>query len=257
MAKYIHNKTGSTKTYQGRAIDTGVYYQIPDNLLIEYASDDTVLTDITSGDIAISANGSSDIASISEQINFLKSLDLAPKDSDGSPLSRVKITTTGWSYQLHGIEVKTSQLDSIYSKNQDGTNFGFTTLKCYDSNNNQLTTQEDCDTNCVKTVVDWEPTYDYEIVGGFFKQASIPSSDIRLWVVGVPDVPAQYGGSKLFTANINLKYVGLEEGIKVDGRAPKYMTYNATYHSNKLRMILKHNAGEKHDVHVVFELFKV
>lgn len=256
MAKYVHNKTESIKTYQGAEIAAGVFYQIPDNLLSEYASNDTLLLDITSGDVAISSNGTSDISGISSQIDFLKSFDLTPKDSDGSPLSRIKITTTGWHYQLHGAEFQTSQLNSVYSKKQDSTDFGFVTIKCYDIDGNELTTQENCDSSAVKTVIDWEPTYDYEIVGGFFKQKELPSVDVRLWVMGVPDVPAQYGGSKLFAANINLKYVGLEEGIKVDGRAPKYMTYNATYHSNKLRLILKHDAGYKHDMHIVFEIFK-
>ena len=47
-----------------------------------------------------------------------------------------------------------------------------------------------------------------------------------------------------------------EEGVKVDGRAPKYMTYNATYHTTKLRLVFRHAAGYKHKMHMVFELFK-
>lgn len=180
----------------------------------------------------------------------------APSDSDGSPLSRAKITTSGWSYQMHNLEFKTSQLDSLYSKKQDGTDFGFITIKCYDSNGNQLSSQEDCDTSAVETIVDWEPNHDYEIVGGNFKQTAIPTENIRLWVVGVPDVPANYGGSKLFVTGVNLKYLGLEEGVKADGRAPKYLTYNATYHTNKLRFILKHDAGFKHDIQATLEIFK-
>jgi hypothetical protein len=185
-----------------------------------------------------------------------KSKSIMPIDSDGSPLQRVKITTSGWHYQLHGLECQTSQLDSVFSKKEDGSDFGFCTIRCYAADGSLLTIQEDCDTQAVKTVVDWEPTHDYEIVGGFFKQLSIPTSDVRLWVVGVPDVPAVYGGSKLFCANINLKFIGVEEGIKVDGRAPKYMTYSATYHTNKLRMILKHDSGVKHNLNIIFEMFK-
>lgn len=183
-----------------------------------------------------------------------------PRDSDGSPLNRVKITTTGWAYQLHGVEFKTSQLDSVHEEKVDGTNYGFTTIHCYKDNGNggytACTDQSDVDANCIKTVVDWEPTHDYEIVGGMFKQKEIPDDDIRVWVVGVPDVPEQYGGSKSFAASLNLKYFGIDEGIKVDGRAPKYMTYSAIYHSNKIRMILKHSPGTKHDVHMTFEIFK-
>jgi hypothetical protein len=181
---------------------------------------------------------------------------LDTKDSDGTILQRAKVTTTGWHYQLQGLEFETSNLSSIYSKKADGTDFGFSTIKCYDVNNNELVTQETCDSSAIKTIIDWEPSYDYEIIGGLFKQATLPATNVRLWVVGVPDVPEQNGGSKLFVANINLKFVGLEDGIKVDGRAPKYMAYNATYHTSKLRMVLKHEAGIKHPLNVVFELFK-
>lgn len=178
------------------------------------------------------------------------------RDSDGSLLSRSKITTTGWSYQLHGLEFKTSQLNSVYSKKSNGTDFNFTTIKCYDAQGNQLITQESCDTDSVKTVIDWEPTHDYEIIGGMFKIASVPTEDIRLWVIGVPDIPVEYGGSKEFASNINLKYIGIEEGVKADGRAPKYLQYNSELHTNKIRLILEHPAGVKHDIHMLLEIFK-
>ena len=104
--------------------------------------------------------------------------------------------------------------------------------------------------------MDWEATHDLEIIGGYLKQAVIPSDDLRLWVVGVPDVPEAYGGSKPFVVNVNLKYIGLEEGVRVDGRAPKYMAYSATYHTNKIRMIFRHAAGTKYKLSMIFELFK-
>jgi hypothetical protein len=177
-------------------------------------------------------------------------------DSDGTVLGRVKITTTGWQYRLHGVETKTSQLDSVVEKKDDGTDFGFTTIKCYDADDVELTTQGGCDTSAVKTVIDWEPTHDYEILGGLFKQLTVPTTDLRMWVIGVPDVSAEYGGSKIFMSNVNLKYVGLEEGTRVDGRTPKYLTYNATYHTNKIRIVVKHTAGYKHDLHFILEIFK-
>lgn len=177
-------------------------------------------------------------------------------DSDGALLSRIRVTAAGWQYQFHGIEFKSSQLDSVYSKKEDGTDFGFATVKCYDSDDVQLTTQGDCDTSSVKTVLDWEPTHDYEIIGGLFKQLEIPATNIRMWVVGVPDVSEANGGSKPFMANINLRYVGLEEGTRIDGRAAKFLAYNATYHTNKIRIILKHSAGYKHDIHMIMEIFK-
>lgn len=186
-----------------------------------------------------------------------------PKDSDGSPLQRVKITTTGWHYQLHGIEFESTKLNSIYSKKVDGTDYGFSTLKFYKSvssvdtliTGNDLN-QDYLDANCIKTVIEWEPNHDVEIIGGLLKQIDAPSEDVRLWVVGVPDIPAAYGGSKPFVVNTNMKFIGTEEGIRVDGRAPKYLQYNATYHTTKMQLIFRHPAGFKHKMHMVFELFK-
>jgi hypothetical protein len=178
-----------------------------------------------------------------------------PKDSDGSPLQRVKITTAGWHYQLHGIEFSTSLL-TPYSKKEDGSDYGYTTVKCYDADGNQLTDQAACDANAVKTVIDWEPTHDLEIIGGMVKQVDAPAEDVRVWVIGVPDVPVEYGGSKPFAVNVNMKFMGKEEGVKVDGRAPKFLSYNAVIHTSKLRLIFKHPAGLKHQMHMIFELFK-
>lgn len=186
-----------------------------------------------------------------------------PKDSDGSPLQRIKITTSGWHYQLHGLEFETSKLNSLYSKKVDNTNYSFGNLKFYESIDGIETeitgdnlNQSYLDSSCIKTIMDWEPTYDLEIIGGMLKMNTSPNEDLRMWVVGVPDVPEAYGGSKSFAVNVNLKYVGIEEGVKVDGRAPKYLTYNATYHTNRIRMIFRHSAGFKHNLMMVFEIFK-
>lgn len=186
-----------------------------------------------------------------------------PKDSDGSPLSRIKTTATGWHYQLHGFEFETSKLNSVYSKKVDGTDYGFSTIKFYklDGSNEVQITGDDLnqtflDNNCIKTVVDWEPTHDIEIIGGMLKQKSMPISDIRVWVVGVPDVQEAYGGSKPFVVNVNLSYIGVEEGVKVDGRSAKYLTYDAVNHTSKLRLMFRHSAGFKHPMNMIFELFK-
>lgn len=185
-----------------------------------------------------------------------------PKDIDGSILSRIKVTKLGWQFQLHGIEFETSVLNSIYEKDSNLQDYNYSALKFYELIDNVETlmvnpTQNDLDTKCVKTVLDFEPTHNYEIIGGFFKQTELPTSDVRFWCVGVPDVPAQYGGSKEFaTGSINLKYAGLEEGISIDGRAPKYLAYSATYHTNKLIFILRHSTGFKHKMNIWLEYFK-
>ena len=180
----------------------------------------------------------------------------ALRDSDGTIIQKIKVTTSGWNFQLHGIEFTTCKLNSIYSKDENGNDLGFTTLRVYKADGSECLDQITADLAGVKTVVDWEPTFDYEIVGGMIKLKSLISSDVRLWVVGVPDIPFQYGGSKLFASNLNLNFITLEEGVRVDGRAAKLLSYNPTLHTNKLRMIFTHPIAKKADIHIMFELFR-
>ena len=260
--KKIKNIDTVSHTYCGQEIVADGYYIIQPLEDILWANSDSLIIDITDGKIQIN-DGTIDISGISNQINFLKDIRLVPLDSDGTPLSRAKITATGWHYQLHGIEFETSKLNSLYSKRVDNTDYGFSTLKFYRdvSGVDTLITgddlnQEYLDSNCIKTIIEWEPTHDIEIIGGLVKQYSAPTENIRLWVVGVPDVAAAYGGSKEFAVNINLKFIGIEDGVNVDGRAPKKMEYNSTYHTSKVQIILRHPVGLNHKLHMIFELFK-
>jgi hypothetical protein len=178
-----------------------------------------------------------------------------PKDADDAIIIRPKAAKTGWTYFLNPVEFTTAKLNSIHSKKHDGSNRTNTTYKIYDSNDVEITAVQD-ELNAVKTIVDFEPLYDYEIIGGQLQQHTKPNTNIRLWVIAVPDVPENSGGSKEMVGGVNLKFIDPADKVSADGRVSKYMTYNATYHTNKLRLILKHDAGIQHDVMMVFEMFK-
>lgn len=76
MAKFIHNVSGSTVTYLGVPITSGSFFQIPLVLERKYASDDSLLADISSGAVFMSKDGSTDIdEGLSRQIDFLKAVD--------------------------------------------------------------------------------------------------------------------------------------------------------------------------------------
>lgn len=261
MKKFKNNKE-SSDTWCGQTIAADAYYEIQTAELFKWQNDSKVLTDIGSGD-GIMNDGTNDITDVATAINFLKDTDPTPRDVDGAPLARGKVTQSGWHYQLHAFEFETSNLDSIYHKKVDNSDYGFCTMKFYKLVSGVETeiTGDDLNQtylglNCIKTVVDWEPTHDYEIVGGLIKMQEIPTTDVRMWVVGVPDISEGSGGSKVFCSNVNLKFLGLEDGIKVDGRAPKRLDYNATYHTNKMRLIFRHSTGFQHKITMIFELFK-
>lgn len=255
MSVVVKNIDTISHVYAGMTIEPDESYVIQATELSAWQNSDNLLTDITSGKAQIN-NGTADIVGISNQINYLKDIDTTPKDSDDAMLVRPKAAKSGWTYHLTAPEFKTSELNSLYHKDTSGNDLGACTAKYYDTNNVELTTQGSCDTDCVKTVFSFEPTWDYEIIGGTIKTFNDITVDMRTWVIAVPDIPAAYGGSKVMVQGVNLKYIDPNNGIVADGRASKYMTYSATLHTNKLQVVLKHPAGTKEEIMVAFELYR-
>ena len=187
----------------------------------------------------------------------LGNLAIDARDVDGTKLSRNKAAPLGWTYQLKSFEFETSQLNSVYSKDQNNSDLNDVTIKFYDSDNVELTTQIAIDLSCVKTVVDIEPTFDYEVIGGLAKILIIPTVDVRLWIVAVPDIAANLGGSKVMVNGFNFRYLGQSDSVEADGRASKRLAYSATYHTNKLRFILRHPAGHNSNILMALEMYKI
>lgn len=202
----------------------------------------------------LAKNGSEDLLDFEENFKFNGNKKLELKDSDGSNLQRLKVTASGWSLHYHGLQIKTSDLNGVTNKDHNNNDYGFTTIKLYDSEDSLITNGSTL--GCVKTVVDWEPTFDYDIIGGDIFMASAPIEDIIVSVVGIPDVPAIYGGSKAFMTGFNLKYVS-PLGIHLDGKTPKSTKYDPVNHTNKIRFIFHHAAGTSHSVLVMLNIFKV
>lgn len=181
-------------------------------------------------------------------------------DTDGAQIVRQKAAKKGWTYTVIPIEFQTSRLsDSVYSKHYEGTDRSGISLKAYNNSDVEVTTPGIANVNyasIVKTVIDFEPEYDYEVIGGFIRTINDISSDIRLWIVAVPDISAGSGGSKEMVSGLNLNYMKPENVYFVDGRVTKFLSYNATYHTNKLRFILKYPAATNENVVINIELYK-
>ena len=178
------------------------------------------------------------------------------RDSEGAPYFLPKYAPTGWSYEGHPIEFETSKLSSVYSKDENGNDYGFVTFKLYDSNGVELITQGDADLYCVKTVVDFEPTVDYLIVAGRLSTVDQVTAPVRVWVIGVPDLSFAYGGSRRFVGGVNLEFISAKDFLVTDGKAPKRLNYSATYHTNKFRYIIKHNVGVKVRIQIINDIYK-
>ena len=182
-----------------------------------------------------------------------------PKDVDGVPLSRTKITKTGWHFQAQSVEFTTSTLNSVYNKDVNGDDLGYTTIKFFDENDDELVagTQIELDTDCIRTEITWEPTSDFEVIGGTLYQSVAPTEDCRIWIIAVPDVPVIYGGSIPFAeGGLNLRRMGIGDIMDLDGKTPKLMKYDATYHTNKFKIILRHGVGHASSLMIVFKIFE-
>ena len=201
----------------------------------------------------------SDLTDLNDwETNYKPHANSSYTDSNGIPLQRAKITRTGWHYQAHSIEITTSKLSGFYNSNESGTDLGYTSVKYYNGTT-ELTanTQAELDSSCNKTVIFWEPSHDVEVLGGVIFQASTPANDTRLWITAVPDLPANLGGSVPFAqGGLNLKYMGTGQVFDIDGRTPKLLPYNATYHTNKFKLTLTHNTGTQHSLMFVAKVFR-
>lgn len=189
------------------------------------------------------------------ETNYKTSANVTYSDADGAALGRTKVTQSGWQYHLQGLEFTTADRDSVVNKDENGNDLGFATMKLYDANGDEVTTELG-ESSAVKTVIDWEPTFDYEILGGTIRSAANIVEDIYAYVIAVPDIPKAFGGSKDFICCLNLKFIGANDKIEADGRAAKKMIYDAVNHTNKIRVVLTHPAGIKRSLSLVLELFK-
>jgi len=184
--------------------------------------------------------------------NYLPLSNLGASDDDGDLLVRHKIAPRGWIYQAFCFDFEIGKYNSLYCKDVSGNNISGITYKIYDGSNAEIT-DSGAEGNAVKTVVTFEPAWDYCIVSGRIDQLSTATSDIRMWTIGVPDVPEAYGGSKAFVNGLNLKFV---DDLVTEGRAPKRLNYSATYHTNKLQFTFKHDTSTAHRCMVIIDLYK-
>jgi hypothetical protein len=191
------------------------------------------------------------------QIDTLKGIRVsltAEKDLDEALIIRPKAAAKGWSYFLCPMELKTSSFEYFF-KDHLGEDESGITVKLFDSEGDEITDPLYAN-QAVKTVLDFEPPYDYEVIGGQVQQHTQPTENIRVWVVGAPDIPKAWGGSKEFIGGLNLKFIAPSDYIEADGRVSKFMKYNAELHTSKLRFIVEHPVGQEHEILLSLELFR-
>jgi len=78
----------------------------------------------------------------------------------------------------------------------------------------------------------------------------------EIHVVAAPDVPASYGGNIHLIANPRLKWLKGMYMVVDSSVNPAEMLYNATYHTNKIRFVVKHPVGAKTEFQLRLQLYK-
>jgi hypothetical protein len=231
--------------------DLGVQYRVygPDSnnltweiTLDKLLDDGTVNPDATDFETTVKPTANGKIA-------------LAQLDTDGAILSRVKVAPTGWNFNYRMVELQLSTVGGIVNNDQNGNPVGDATITIYDVNG-AVITDPALQGNAVKTVVDLEPPYNICVAGGTLRMDSMPSSDVILNVIAVPDVPVNMGGSKNFVQNVNLSYIDGQTGLDANGRAAKMLNYSPVYHTNKFRFQFNHVAGYQLWVAILMEIYR-
>lgn len=225
-------------------------------LMIEYANHDPLLSAIVSGDASI-GDGSVFFTTIAEQINWLHGEVEVPRDAEGAELMRPKTTSPGWMQQYRCMDFETSKWDSLVSLDPfTNQQIQDCWIKFYDANNQQIT-EESGVSGATMTTIEWEAAWDYDIAGSLVFIDRDVNEDVRAWAVAVPDLPAAYGGSKVnICGGLNLKFLTPGNPLRFDGRTSKRLYKDATYHTNKMKIIFRHSAGFRVGVMVIFDTYK-
>lgn len=177
----------------------------------------------------------------------------APAAPDGRPDIRVTTAKRTTNFNLRAMSFTTSKANSIHNINPvtDADWGDFTmALKKWDATENGgaggwVTATDD---DAEKTVLDWEPHYNFEIIGGYLDlPTALKDGTTDQWFlacIGVPDYAPAYGGQVPYISEINLEAVTTSK-VTSDGRAISYLAYNygGAPHTNRLRFIVKHPAG--------------
>ena len=280
MSKWIKNTTQITNTYAGQDIFAGAYHEITPEQELRFINSSTLLTDIGSGDavVAKDSSGSNDIVDVNTAINYLKSITTEIEvDDEGRQIQRPAYGKKGWTYSAHPIEFETSKDSSLYCKDYLQNDRGDCLIKFYKADGSEITDaggyadkQAHLEAECVETRVTLSPDYDYEIISGKIDICITPTTNIRMWVVGgvidsTTNKPWEYPAAsgifhvKEFAGGINFRFVDVVQEVETDGRASKFMCKTkpgVPYNANQFQIIMKHDAGIKHEFMLIMEYFR-
>jgi hypothetical protein len=174
-----------------------------------------------------------------------------------SEASPVRITTCRIGRALHDrfIAFKTATIGAPFD-NTDwrGQDWGDVSYLMKDSTGATTTDP----TLATESWLSFFPSWDYEVSGGHLDVPSELTGDLDLWeghIVGAPDIPVSYGGSKQFVCNPRLKWFrGIRLPIEADLN-PKDVSGAVSAYARKILLVVKHPQGAVAEFQLRLKLF--
>jgi hypothetical protein len=170
---------------------------------------------------------------------------------------RVRIVTCQVGRRTHYryIIFQTAVLNGFDNTNWKNEDYGDITHTMKDVNGNTTTDGS----LAVQTILDFSPTFDYEISGGTFDIPSTLGGNQALWeafVLGGPDIPRAYGGEVEYLANNRLSKTTGKQLIMDESLNPAEITGEVSTLARKIRIIIKHPQGEQAEFQLMFKLYR-
>jgi hypothetical protein len=206
-------------------------------------------------------------------IDNLVKLD-TPMNDEGKPIFVRSMTETDWHYSPHALDYYTSTYKSLYNRTEDGgtiaagTDCGDAVMRFFDADDNEIMHggYEEADeeyqarltASCTKTVIDFEKTTPYDIIGCMLYVESTPDATAYMWVTVAPDIPKEYGGSKsLMGRGMNLKMMGrpMYPHLFFAESCSRIMP-DPVYRSGKIRITVKHQPGQAIGLQNLFIMYE-
>lgn len=185
--------------------------------------------------------------------NYFPNANVPYTDTDGRPIQKVAASRKGTTYLSDFATIDTGL--SVTSLKWD-VSAGNYTAKFYNASNVEVAAN---DANCVKTIINYAPPEQYEIIGGNVHVKAMATQACVLWVIGGATDLAGVVPSAVKEMVRYLDFECVQIGVNTDGRASKFMalsTDGVPVPTNKLQFIIRHAAGYQYKFSVSVELFR-
>lgn len=182
-------------------------------------------------------------------LGFYKDLGNAlsiPKTKDGREINKPSTANRCTNFNQRPLTFYTAKPGSLHNVNPvTNADWADATLVLYNADGSVSSDGA----AAVKTVVDWEPHYNFEIIAGKLDiPLAVRDGTTDLWwfgAIGVPDYPPMYYGQIPYIGEVNLE--AAQGRVTADGRSISFLPYNlgGYPHTNKMRFYIKHPSGEQ------------